>query len=55
LFFLAAFLWAVKKGQYDDTVTPAIRMLFETPSHPSQTSNQPAQPTPSAQSPSHTV
>ncbi len=27
--FLAAFLWAVKDGQYDDKYTPSIRILFE--------------------------
>jgi cbb3-type cytochrome oxidase maturation protein len=27
--FLAAFLWAVRSGQYDDRHTPAVRMLFE--------------------------
>ena len=27
--FLCAFLWAVKSGQYDDTYTPAIRILFD--------------------------
>jgi cbb3-type cytochrome oxidase maturation protein len=27
--FLAAFAWAVQSGQYDDTCTPAVRMLFE--------------------------
>lgn len=27
--FLTLFLWAVKKGQYEDTYTPSIRMLFE--------------------------
>jgi cbb3-type cytochrome oxidase maturation protein len=27
--FLFAFLWAVKKGQYDDDYTPSVRMLFE--------------------------
>lgn len=27
--FLAAYLWAVKSGQYDDKHTPAIRILFE--------------------------
>ncbi len=27
LFFLVAFLWSVHGGQYDDQVTPAIRML----------------------------
>lgn len=29
LIFLAAFVFAVRKGQYDDAVTPSIRMLFE--------------------------
>jgi cbb3-type cytochrome oxidase maturation protein len=27
--FLAAFLWGVKNGQYDDDYTPSIRMLFD--------------------------
>lgn len=27
--FLGAFLWSVKNGQYDDTQSPAQRMLFE--------------------------
>ena len=27
--FLAAFLWAVKSGQYDDDSTPAMRILFD--------------------------
>ncbi len=27
--FLVAFLFSVKKGQYDDTYTPSVRMLFE--------------------------
>jgi cbb3-type cytochrome oxidase maturation protein len=26
--FLGIFLWALKSGQYDDTETPSIRMLF---------------------------
>ena len=29
LIFLAAFIWSVKSGQYDDNETPAIRMLFD--------------------------
>ena len=29
--FLAAFAWAVNNGQFDDTTTPAIRMLLEDP------------------------
>ncbi len=27
--FLIAFLWSVKSGQYSDTYTPSVRMLFE--------------------------
>ena len=27
--FLIAFIWSVKKGQFDDDYTPSIRMLFE--------------------------
>ena len=27
--FLGAFLWAVRSGQYDDTYSPSVRMLFE--------------------------
>ena len=27
--FLAAFLWAVRSGQFDDRYTPAVRMLFD--------------------------
>ena len=27
--FLAAFAWAVRSGQFDDTATPPVRILFE--------------------------
>ena len=27
--FLVAFIWSVKKGQYDDDYTPSVRMLFD--------------------------
>jgi len=27
--FLGLFVWANKSGQFDDTVTPSMRMLFE--------------------------
>ncbi|RKE03609.1 cbb3-type cytochrome oxidase assembly protein CcoS [Marinifilum flexuosum] len=27
--FLIGFLWAVKKGQYDDSYSPSVRILFE--------------------------
>ena len=26
--FLAGFIWSVRSGQYDDTYSPSIRMLF---------------------------
>jgi cbb3-type cytochrome oxidase maturation protein len=29
LIFLAAFIWNMKNGQYDDTYGPSVRMLFE--------------------------
>lgn len=28
-FFLGAYLWAVRAGQFDDTTTPAYRILLE--------------------------
>ena len=27
--FLGAFLWAVRSGQFDDTHTPSMRILFD--------------------------
>ena len=51
LVFFAAFIFSVKKGQYDDTYTPSVRMLFEdelvkaTPTTP--TTPATPQPTPS--------
>ncbi|MFB9054067.1 cbb3-type cytochrome oxidase assembly protein CcoS [Formosa undariae] len=29
LIFFVAFIFAVKNGQYDDSYTPSVRMLFE--------------------------
>jgi len=29
VFFLGVFIWAVKTGQFDDTVSPSIRILFD--------------------------
>lgn len=29
LIFLAAFLWASKTKQYEDTYTPSVRILFD--------------------------
>lgn len=38
--FLAAFLWAVKDGQYEDDVSPAVRMLFDDEVLDYRTTNQ---------------
>jgi cbb3-type cytochrome oxidase maturation protein len=27
--FLVMFIWAVKTGQYEDTYTPSVRILFD--------------------------
>ena len=29
LIFLGIFYWSFKSGQFDDTYTPSVRMLFE--------------------------
>lgn len=29
--FLVAFIWAVRSGQYEDTYTPSVRILFDDP------------------------
>ncbi len=34
--FLLAFVWAVRSHQYDDTYTPAVRVLFEEPQQPEE-------------------
>ncbi len=31
--FLAAFIWAVRSGQYDDDYSPSVRMLFDGEKH----------------------
>lgn len=33
LIFLGVFYWSMKSGQYDDTYTPSVRMLFEDKKH----------------------
>lgn len=38
LIFLGLFIWAVKDGQYDDSYTPSIRILFD--KHTSETKEQ---------------
>ena len=39
LSFLVFFLWNVKNGQYEDTYTPSIRILFEDNLKTKQTEN----------------
>lgn len=34
LFFLAAFIWSVKNGQFEDSFSPAHRVLFDNTSAP---------------------
>lgn len=29
--FLVAFIWAVRNGQFDDSYTPSVRILFDDP------------------------
>jgi cbb3-type cytochrome oxidase maturation protein len=42
--FLIAFIWSVKKGQFDDDYTPSIRMLFDdTPPTKKKSSLKPKQ------------
>lgn len=40
LLFFALFIFSVKKGQYDDTYTPSVRMLFEDELVKEDTSNK---------------
>lgn len=44
--FLAAFFWAVRSGQYEDTCTPALRILTE---------DAPSMPRPGARSAANAV
>ncbi|KAF0198809.1 MAG: cytochrome oxidase maturation protein cbb3-type [Bacteroidetes bacterium] len=37
--FLLAFLWAVRSGQYDDDVSPSVRILFDNESDKSNDSS----------------
>ena len=36
--FLVTFVWAVRTGQFDDTTTPAVRVLFDNSHHPNDSS-----------------
>jgi len=40
LIFLAAFIWAVKSGQFDDKYTPSVRILFDEKSSSSNNKTQ---------------
>ena len=43
--FLGSFIWAVGRGQYEDTLTPAMRVLHDDASaknHLTKTGEQPA-------------
>ena len=40
--FLIAFVWAVRCGQFDDTCTPAVRMLLEARTPSDDGPNSPA-------------
>jgi cbb3-type cytochrome oxidase maturation protein len=42
LVFVGAFIWSVRSGQYEDTVTPALRMLADEPKNKiSETNSKP--------------
>ena len=38
--FLIAFLWAVKSGQYDDDVSPSIRILYDNDDEDTEETNE---------------
>ncbi len=35
-FFLVAFIWATKSGQFEDTYGPSVRILFDDEKKPDQ-------------------
>jgi len=39
LVFLGVFMWNIRSGQYEDTFTPSIRMLFDDKKPESTTKN----------------
>jgi cbb3-type cytochrome oxidase maturation protein len=43
--FLLGFLWSIRSGQYDDTYTPSVRMLFD----PGEVAPEPPLPEPAAE------
>lgn len=40
--FLLIFFWNIKSGQYEDTYTPSVRMLFEDAKEPPADKDQPS-------------
>lgn len=43
--FLAAFLWAVRSGQFRDQYTPSVRVLFDDKVPPAEKSGKPTMET----------
>jgi cbb3-type cytochrome oxidase maturation protein len=39
IIFLIVFFWNMKNGQYDDTYTPSVRMLFDEKTKPEKSSS----------------
>ena len=37
--FLVGFLWSVRDGQFDDDISPAVRILFDDEATPKPTEN----------------
>lgn len=37
--FLIAFFWSIRSGQYEDSYTPSVRMLFDDKKTDKQTQN----------------
>jgi cbb3-type cytochrome oxidase maturation protein len=46
LTFLGAFIWSVRSGQYEDTLTPAMRVLMEDAAVPEPFENSGSNTTP---------
>lgn len=42
--FLCAFVWAVRTGQFDDTQTPAVRVLLDASGRPARPSSAKGMP-----------
>jgi cbb3-type cytochrome oxidase maturation protein len=54
MLFLAAFIWSVKSGQFEDQFSPAHRILFDTkPTEHAEGSTPPASPHNNKQRSSH--